>query len=125
MHARFLPNPWAACRPIMARNIETLAPAIARAILASNGHRLSAEQHKSLLADVANTSKPTDLVDNLTSLGNLSALNQEWERFGLVTTERDIPAMIVQIKASLATLRAAKAAADAAAAAAPKPQPTK
>lgn len=86
------------------RNLSICSAAIARAIKASNGGRLNNEAHKALMADILKTSSPDESIENVTSVGNLSALNQELERYGLITTVRELPAFYKAVKDELTKL---------------------
>ena len=84
------------------RNIQTTATAIASAIRACNGGRISQEAARAAMESLTKVSAPDELVDNLATLLNLSALNQELERCGLVKTERTLSALMAAVKAALA-----------------------
>ena len=87
----------------MKTSIELRASAIASALRANGAKRITQEQAnmalKSALADAA----PEQIVDVASTFMNLSALNQELERHGLITTERSLPALLAEVKRQLAT----------------------
>ena len=84
------------------RNIEVCSAAIAAAIRASNGNRITSEAAKAAKGEIIRLSSPEDMLDNLETFSNLSALNQGLERVGLVSTERTLSALETAIKAKLA-----------------------
>lgn len=83
------------------RNVNVCAQSIAQAIKSCNGQRITQEAAQSAMKDLIVKSKPDELADNMTCWLNLSALNQELERHGLVKTERAVPALIGAVKAEL------------------------
>jgi len=85
----------------MAKQNEVVAPAVARAIKASKGARIDSEGHKALIRDIVGSSDPDSLADNVAAVSNLSALNQEAERYGLIKTERDLPAFWRAVQAAM------------------------
>ena len=84
------------------RNIEVCATAVANAIRASNGNRITTDAAKAAKGEIIKASAPEDMLDNLETFSNLSALNQGLERVGLVSTERTLSALETAIKAKLA-----------------------
>lgn len=85
------------------RNISVVSAAIANAIKTCNGQRITQEAAKTAMGEIAAKSDPADLVDNLSVMLNLSALNQDLERAGLVKTERTLSALMAGVKAALAS----------------------
>jgi len=79
-----------------------IAPILARVLNANGYKRLTTDQAAAAAREAAIASAPDDMIDNVQAIvGNLSALNQLLEKFGLVHTDRDVPALIVDIRKSL------------------------
>jgi hypothetical protein len=85
------------------RNIDKTAEAIARAIKACNGQRITADAAKAEMATLLKDSDPQEAVDNASVFMNISALNQELERHAYVTTERSKSALMSAVGKALAS----------------------
>ena len=84
------------------REIKTVGKAIAGAIKACGGNRITQEAAKAASVELLKSSKdPMQAVENAQAFMNLSALNQELERCGLVKTERTLSALMTEVQAQL------------------------
>lgn len=83
------------------RNIKLISKALAGAIRASGGNRITADAAKAAMREIMQGVGDGDLADHLSPLMNLSALNQELERSGLVACDRKLSALMQGVKAEL------------------------
>lgn len=89
------------------RDINTVGASLARAIRACNGNRITqeaaqAEQARLMMDGLAAGLPPAQISENCSCYLNISALNQDLERHGVVKTDRAVPAYITVVKAELA-----------------------
>ena len=88
-------------------NIDLIAKALAASTHVTG--KFGADEHKAAMSIIAKESKPEDLVDNLTRIGNISAVRQEGEKCGALASSRaDLNALQRAWSAASAALKAAK-----------------
>ena len=84
------------------REIKVVGKELAKAIKACNGGRITQEQAKVSQRALLLSNKDADIAcSNAEVFMNLSALNQELERCGLVKTERTLSALMTEVAAQL------------------------
>lgn len=86
------------------RDLALLGRVLAGAINATGGKRLTQEQVSGLIATIVTMQPPLApdvLRATIEPLLNVSQLNQELERFGLVVTDRAEPALIAAIRTAM------------------------
>jgi hypothetical protein len=88
------------------RNTQLIANHVAVAIKSCGGGRITTEAAKVAMQALGTASQPSDMVENMAVFFNLSALNQELERCGIVRAERTLTALQAQIRDALALLNA-------------------
>ena len=89
--------------PKRMKDITLVGKAVAAAIFQSRKFR--EEEQKAALAIIGKASKPEDIVDNMSAIGNVSAVRQKLEKAGAVkANDTELDAFQRQVLASLADL---------------------
>jgi hypothetical protein len=84
------------------RNLTVVATAVAIAI--RDTKRFGAAEQKSAMGEIAKTSAADELIDNLTSIGNVSAVRQDLEKGGVIPSNAEPSAFSKAVKDALANL---------------------
>ena len=88
-------------------NIEIIGKAVAASI--AQTQKFGDSEQKVALGLIGKASQPDDIVDNMSYIGNVSAIRQKLEKAGLLPVKAtDLDAFQRQVKTNLDTLRAKK-----------------
>jgi hypothetical protein len=88
-------------------DIEIIGKAVASAI--SQTLKFRESEQKVALGLIGKASKPEDIVDNMSYIGNVSAIRQKLEKAGLLpTSPAELDAFQRQVKAALDAIKAKK-----------------
>ena len=84
------------------RNVKTVATAVARAI--KDTLKFGATEQKVAMGYIAELSPPEELIDNLTSVGNISAVTQDLQKGGVIPWNTEPSAFAKAVKDALSRL---------------------